>query len=388
VYVWVRPVHHTTALRYLAFAALILATCVFLVAARRRPACPLAWPWAAYAAVGLLSLIYAVSPAYSASEVRVEVFYCLAVFVIAATMSSRIDALHGLGLIVVGANAIYVAAALAWLDLDDPMAQLYRIPRIAFAGVSANLLVMILPLVGYAAFGLWQQRRRLPALAVAGLAALDLFALVMSYNRQGLIALGCAVLLAGFLILRRHFSWRRAAALAMLLALIVGLFAWQLARRGGEAPTIAGTVEATIVRDARWELWRAALAGIAERPFAGGGFGRNAFSLLYPGFKAQNPNLWHAHNMVLNKGVQMGLPGIAAFLLLWAALAREFARHARSGTRRFALAVVALSTLAAVFVKNMTDDFFVRDVALLFWLLMGMYIGTLRSWAGREGGAP
>jgi hypothetical protein len=29
--------------------------------------------------------------------------------------------------------------------------------------------------------------------------------------------------------------------------------------------------------------------------------------------------------------------------------------------------------------KNMSDDYFVRNVALVFWLMLGLLIGSLRS---------
>ena len=80
----------------------------------------------------------------------------------------------------------------------------------------------------------------------------------------------------------------------------------------------------------------------------------------------------------------MGIPGIATFLILWFMLVREFVRHLDSSPARRALAVTGLSLLAAVFVKNMTDDFFVRDMALLFWLLVGILIGSLRRYENIE----
>lgn len=382
VFIFVLPVQHTAAARYIAFVAMIGAASAFLLASRRLPVFPLALPWAAYAGVALLSLAYALDRGYSLREIRTEVLYCAAVFVVAASMSSMRHISRGVGLIVATANLAYVAAALAYVDPTEPMDALRRMPPIAFAGVNSNLLVTIIPLVAYVGVVLWQEGKRLAALAVAGLVCLDVTALVISYNRQALIALSACVLVAGLLILRRHFSWQRLTVLALLVALIAGLFALQIARRAGDASTMAAAVDTSFVRDARWDLWRTALDGTADRPWTGGGFGRNAFSLLYPSFKAGDPSLWHAHNMVLNKGVQMGLPGVAAFLLLWAALVREFVRQCRGPG--FPLAVAGLATLAAVFMKNMTDDFFVRDMALLFWLLMGVYVGTLRTWARRE----
>jgi len=44
--------------------------------------------------------------------------------------------------------------------------------------------------------------------------------------------------------------------------------------------------------------------------------------------------------------------------------------------RSIALAVIALA--CGVFAKNMTDDFFTRDGALLYWLLAGATLGSLR----------
>ena len=34
--------------------------------------------------------------------------------------------------------------------------------------------------------------------------------------------------------------------------------------------------------------------------------------------------------------------------------------------------------IIGMFVKNMTDDFFTNDPALLFWLLIGALIGAIR----------
>jgi hypothetical protein len=43
--------------------------------------------------------------------------------------------------------------------------------------------------------------------------------------------------------------------------------------------------------------------------------------------------------------------------------------------------------IAGVFVRNMADDFFIRDHALLFWLLCGAYLGVLRQATQAEGKA-
>lgn len=410
LYVFILPVQHTVALRYVALAVLLVATTMLLVASAQRPVLPLAWPWLAYAGAALSSVPFALAPDYSLSEIRVEVFYCMVIFVVAATAASNLggNPIRGIAMIAVAANVIYVTAAFAFLDPSDGMAALYRMPPVAFAGVNSNLLVTVMPLAAYATLGLWRQRKHWSATIVASVLVLDLAALIMSYNRQGLIALGAGILCAGILVLRRRFTWTRFAVLAGALVLVASLLVLQFTRRGfldpaTFMPPIAlsatnglippppvevapahNALDTALARDGRWGLWTLAVQGIADRPWTGSGFGRNTFSLLYPEVKAADKNHWHAHNMVLNKGVQMGIPGMLAFLLLWAALAREFLTHSGGGAPRFALSVAALATVAAVFMKNMTDDFFVRDMALTFWVLMGFYVGALRTLARAE----
>ena len=133
-----------------------------------------------------------------------------------------------------------------------------------------------------------------------------------------------------------------------------------------------------VKQDVRWQLWRFRLERIAGRPWSGGGFGREAFDLQFPDYHRTHSLLWHAHNMIINKGIQMGLPGMAAFLALWVALVAACAKGLRvPGLRPWAIATLAM--IAGVFARNMVDDFFIRDHGLLFWLLCGAYLGALRQ---------
>jgi O-antigen ligase len=72
----------------------------------------------------------------------------------------------------------------------------------------------------------------------------------------------------------------------------------------------------------------------------------------------------------------MGVGGVLAILLLFWALAREFWLLYRSTNRDASLIGIAgLALLCGVIVKNMTDDFHVRHLALLFWALAGISLG-------------
>lgn len=88
--------------------------------------------------------------------------------------------------------------------------------------------------------------------------------------------------------------------------------------------------------------------------------------------------------MVLNKGVQMGIPGILSFLALLAAAlyatwpSRKYWNDANPAMGRFAIAATAMTV--GVVLKNMTDDFFVNDSAFLYWTLLGATIGALGTY--------
>ncbi|MBI2961669.1 MAG: O-antigen ligase family protein [Betaproteobacteria bacterium] len=376
LYVLVLPVKHTIALRYLAIAIIAASTIAYLWSHRKRPICPLAGAWIAYAAVALASLVYAVAPTESLSEIRVEVFYGLAIFVIAASWSRSRDIVTGLAYMLAAANAIYVVAALSYASLSSTMPEIERMPSWALAGVNPNFILTVLPLLVYLAWKASRAGQRWRVAALAALVVLDMVALLLSYNRQAFVVLAVGVACGGSLVLAIRFTWRRFAVLATLIVLIVAMAGVQMARREPYLPE--ELARASVAADPRWALWRFSAARIAEHPLTGGGFGRDVFAKLYPELKARNGMLWHAHNMVLNKGIQMGLPGVIVWLILWFYVAREFFVRIRRGSPDFPLAATGLVIVAMVFAKNMMDDVFVRDMAQLFWLVTGALIGSLR----------
>ena len=81
--------------------------------------------------------------------------------------------------------------------------------------------------------------------------------------------------------------------------------------------------------------------------------------------------------MVLNKGVQMGVPGMLAFSALWLALLyRLWPGRRPVGREEWVYAVAATAMVGGMVLKNMSDDFFTNDTALLFWLLCGAVMGA------------
>ncbi len=87
----------------------------------------------------------------------------------------------------------------------------------------------------------------------------------------------------------------------------------------------------------------------------------------------------HAHNLLLNYTLQMGVIGAITMLALMASLVWTFAGIRNRGGPLEVVGLCGLLLVAGVFLRNMTDDFFNRHNALLFWAITGMLLGLARS---------
>ncbi len=371
IYLTILPIYHTTALRNIAFAGLIACTLILQFQYRHPWQFPLWREWLIYALVALGSLTYAIDPKMSLFEIKTEIVYAFIVFSIGATWIRSAEALDRLIWVAVAANAFLVGTSLA-IWFSTPKGQITLLGALNIrSGTYSTYLVTVMPFIAALAWRQWrtQNTRRLIFLAL--LLLVNVCVVFFTRNRQSFPALMVECGIFGLISIRQHFTWRRVGAL--VFAFVVGtlLFKTQFESRFGEW-------KIATANDVRWQLWDFSIARIGEHPLTGSGFGRGAFSLAYPDFNDANPSLWHTHNMLLNKGIQMGLPGIAAFLLLLFSVGRLLVRSLKVQQNFRPYVLAALAMLAGVFMKNMTDDFFVRDGALLFWLLVGAVAGTIR----------
>jgi len=87
----------------------------------------------------------------------------------------------------------------------------------------------------------------------------------------------------------------------------------------------------------------------------------------------------HAHNVVLNYTLQVGLIGTVTILTLMASLAWTFAVIRSRGVLLEAVGLCGLLLVTGIFLRNMTDDFFNRHNALFFWAITGMLLGLART---------
>jgi O-antigen ligase len=146
-----------------------------------------------------------------------------------------------------------------------------------------------------------------------------------------------------------------------------------------------------MARDTRPAIWSAYLELAKQHPWLGVGFGRSLPSKTYHlveneefrHIDAHAPT--HAHNLLLDLTLEVGLIGLAVWLYLHVALLMLAIQHARPrGNREKAWAAAAVALILSMLVKNSTNDLMVFGNALLFcrfsaqcWVWSG---GAVRGW--------
>lgn len=291
--------------------------------------------------------------------------------------------------------ALYATVSVVW----GGVAKLPFVPRsvydyfslLASDTVNANVmggnLVILLPCsLAVLLFG-WRHDRWFGR-ALAGLAALVITAiLILTQSRGALTALGATVI--AMTLLRWRRGWLLLLASAATGAIVV--------RSLGVAPVLdALTTSRTLGGiQVRLEVWSRALYMIQDFPFTGvgmGSFGPVA-DLLYPFFLASPGQIPHAHNLFLQVAVDLGIPGLIAWLailMLVITTAWQVYRHGRTMGDGWVAGLGAglLCSQVALAVHGLTDAVtwgMVRPAPIV-WGLWGLAVAGWNVHLGRGGG--
>lgn len=336
----------------------------------------LAWlgTTAAWAALGT-------APLESLRGVRSDVLAPLLAFcAFQALTVDRRDLLRW-ALVLLAAQLILTLMAI--LDPFQPNNMLHR-PAYIDVGVLSAWLVVAATLVPVFWYVPRNVRRRSRPLAVL-MAIAVLVAAVFSGNR---IIWTCfaVMLLAGLVTLQRPGAGNalQPGRWLMLVGSIAAfaLLGWLSVqwRAPVSDPRALGSA-AYMLQDPRHVLWDEAIHMIAEKPLAGHGFEVPAWRVEFARRTqaSTTPNAFdHAHNALLNYGLQMGVPGALLVLVLFGILLASFLRLSRVTPLARLAAGCGLALVAGFFLRNMTDDFFNRQSLLLFAAVAGMFAGIGR----------
>jgi len=212
-------------------------------------------------------------------------------------------------------------------------------------------------------FGRERRPRALAAVCACSLASV----LILTQSLQGLAGL----LLGLFFV---AVMWRRRLAWCLPLGLALLLVAGALYGPGRLAAALLSTENPLgIAVTLRWDMWSRALAMLRDMPCTGIGLDQFATvqSGFYPGVMlGPEP---HAHNVFLQVALDLGLPGLFAFLWLlvglgWAAW--QAYPHCQDAHSR-ALLSGALGGTLSYLGSGLLDTLWTAKPSLLLWWLLG-----------------
>lgn len=208
--------------------------------------------------------------------------------------------------------------------------------------------------------------------------------LILTQSRGGY--LGLLVGLGALIVLQRRSLMILSLLIGSLLISLVfyvGVEPLENYFSGGSAASLESGINSL---QGRIEIWSRAIYGLQDFPFTGMGMGtfRKVVPILYPLFTiSPDADIGHTHNHFLAAGVDLGIPGLLAYLSLWfgsITMCWQVWHHSSNPTyRRLTLGLV--SGMLAHFVWGIFDANVLGSKAgFLFWLVLGT-IASLHSLA-------
>lgn len=132
----------------------------------------------------------------------------------------------------------------------------------------------------------------------------------------------------------------------------------------------------------RQEVWRWAVTAAADFSFTGTGLGafRQVVRRLYPLNVSPGYDIAHAHNIFLQTALDVGLPGLVAFVALLLVTAVMVWQIAAAAPALRPAALGLLASLAALHLFGLTDAVALgAKPGLLFWLALGLIAAMHRQ---------
>ena len=261
----------------------------------------------------------------------------------------------------------------------------------------------------------WQEKMRgwrLVGVTILCLAATFFVAAVflLSQSRGGYI--GLALTLPVLILIALPPRWRRYSLIALVvLAIVLGFLVasrWEAARIWVTGSNQAADPALSLnTLEGRLEVWSRAIYGIQDFPFTGMGMNtfRKVVPVLYPLFRiGPDIDIGHAHNEFLQAALDLGIPGLIAFLALYIGAfwmltdVWRATRHPPLNTEHWSLVTRSLALglgggLLAHLLYGLTDTVALgAKPGVLFWMLLGLIAGLRRQaqehWAVVDSSVP
>ncbi len=370
------------------------------------PRTPLDWPIALLLFMLLVSIFVTPDLGFSLDKITnllfgIGVYYAVADWI---TTPGRLGwasvgyALAGTAMAIIGllgtdwANKIPLFSSIT-TRLPGVLRELSRAPGGFNANITGGSLLWVVPLQvalvwwAFAAGPVDHRLRLLLRVLLPVCLVVSAGTLALSQSRGALLGLA----LGTGLLLWLAGRWARllvAAGLALTIIAVVYIGPQKITDKLLDAPGNSALSVSNSLQSGqqRLAIWSRALYGIEDFPFTGMGMHafRRVMPVLYPLF-SQDVEYYvgHAHNQFLQAALDLGLPGLIAFLALWMGAAASAVRGWQSaewrvrseptGSLRKAMAAGIAACLAAYFVFGLTDLVVLGDKrGFFFWALLAL----------------
>ena len=210
---------------------------------------------------------------------------------------------------------------------------------------------------------------------LVGCLLLTLFTLILTKSRGSFMGVSVGLLALG-IWWHRRFLWAIPAA---ALGLFVAVQVWggeTLAQFALRMDIVGGGVTGTV--QSRMEVWQRAIYMIQDFPYTGIGIGtfEKVANIMYPFFLlGPDTKVTHAHNNLLEAGVDVGIPGLVAYVALLGcfAVAAWRAYHTLSDRALQALIAGLACGMLAHQVFGLTDAFLLgTKPGVVMWMFLGL----------------
>ncbi len=368
-------------------AALVLYACRWLAVGSPVPVTRVNVPILVLLSMTAIGLVHSPAPDLGVLTAGQVVASVTLFFVGSDQIHTRVDLRHGAAALAVLGLALAVVApfTVAWSpDKVYAIPGFYdaswpRLPKLTNPNIMAGALAPIVPV----ALGLMMLgERRWRVVGVVGVVPATLMLLLLQ-SRGALFALGVG--LAIWIAL-----YNRWFIPLIPIGLLAALYLNQ--SMGGPPPAqffygkIGTPTGGTLIE--RQDMWAQAVLLIRQFPLVGIGLGAyprvapyvSPYSPSHPGLVAP-----HAHNVFLQVGLDTGIPGLAAFIVLLIAALWAAWRSYWAGIERH-LAIALLAALGVVIAHGFGDTIVwgTAKSSLVLWILLCLALGLDRVSAAAE----
>jgi O-antigen ligase len=392
VLVAILPLAHVTALRNILIGLVAaFALLQFRPAAFKNT--PGLVPWLVWLAFAAASIGWSALPDASFQTFRRDQFYPFVLFLVSFQVTQSYWGRLSVAMGTAAGTLLCLATmfAAAWLGADPgaPVAGPGVLGWLAWrAGYSPDSSTY----VAYVAVPLFLilLTSRHPWRRWAAAAWLAVFAAIGFLSESRTLVAALFVSFVGFLVvlgvLRGRLHWK-SVLVVVAIGLVVSAVCVEIISRirlPVTEPSDRSAAVAMIRADPRPAIWATYIELARKQPWLGVGLGRSVPSRVYhldqdAELRRIDPQASiHAHNVLLDMVLEVGLIGLTVWLGLHLAIMRLAVRRAREGgdrERAWAAATVAL--VLAMLVKNSTNDLVVYGNALLFWVLLGTMLALI-----------